>query len=140
MEVFEETKRLAAEAVQLASALGKKLDFSEASVEVVEQLLAQIAPEFPHLSEAAQDLTVERFGCYLLEVGRKAFKGQIQFEPERQVPVLVVGEPDCRIAVITWEKVRARLLGDEHDNIVFFWAGFSTRAKKRVAGSDVLVM
>lgn len=138
--MFAETKRLAAEAVQLGGALGKTLDFSEASVDTVERLLAQIAPEFPHLSEAAQDLTIERFGCYLLEVGRKAFGGRLLWEPERQVPVLVVGEPDCRIAVITWDKVRARLAGDEADNIVFFWAGFATRAKKRTAGSDVLVM
>lgn len=139
MDVAAETKKLAAEAVQLATALGKKLDYSEASVEVLERVLAAIAPEFPHLTPAAQDLTVERFGCYLLQVGLKAFGGQLQWEPERQVPVLVVGEPDCRIAVITWEKVRSRLTGDEADNIVFFWAGFATRAKKRAAGTDVLV-
>ena len=140
MDVIGETKRLAAEAVQLATAMGKKLDYSEASIEVVEKLLAMIAPEFPHLSEAAQDLTVHRFGCYLLEAGLRTYGGRLLWEPDRQEPVLVVGEPDCRIAVMTWDKVRARLGGDEADNIVFFWAGFTTRAKKRAAGSDVLVM
>lgn len=52
----------------------------------------------------------------------------------------MVGEFDCCIVVMIWDKVCVWLGGDEVDNIVFFWVGFIMCVKKCVVGSDVLVM
>lgn len=134
----DQTKELAAEAVLMAKRLGKKLDYSEASLEVVEALLAEAAEALDSISEDTQEALVQQLGCYLLAVGHKAYGGRTWFE-ERQQPVLVVGEPDARIAIVTWDKVRSRLEGDAADNIPFFYAGFSSRARKPKKGSDVLI-
>jgi hypothetical protein len=135
----EEVERMAAEAVELAAGLNLVFDYSEASVPAVEQAVAQLAEYATSLAAPAIDLTVQRFGCYLLEVGRRTYGGRLLWNEERAQPVLVVGEPQCRIAVMTWDKVRGRLAGDTADELSFFWAGFATRAKVKKAGTDVLV-
>jgi hypothetical protein len=56
----------------------------------------------------------------------------------RNAPVLVVGEPAFRVALLTWDRVRARLSGDAADNIPFFYAGFAERVRQGEPGSDVL--
>jgi hypothetical protein len=133
-----ETERLAAEAVDLAAAMGKVLDYTEASIPVVEEALQEVSVYLAEIPEAAQRLTAERFGCYLLVVGYRTFGGRTLWHEEREQPVLVVGEPDCRIAMVTWDKVLGRLRGDKADDIAFFWDGFAERARQREPGLDVL--
>jgi hypothetical protein len=134
-----QTKELAAEAVVMAKRLGKTLDYSEASLEVVEALLAEASEAIETISEDVQEALVQQLGCYLLAVGHRAYGGRTLWFEERQQPILVVGEPDARIAIATWDKVRSRLQGDEADNMPFFWAGFASRARKPKHGSDVLI-
>jgi hypothetical protein len=71
-------------------------------------------------------------------VGFKTFGGQFLWHEGRDQPVLVVGEPECRVAMITWDKVVGRLKGDKADSIPFFWQGFAERARERKPGTDVL--
>jgi hypothetical protein len=51
--------------------------------------------------------------------------------------VLVVGEPSFHVAMISWDKVRGRLNGDEADNIPFFYAGFAKRVREAEPGNHV---
>lgn len=134
-----ETQRMAAEAVEIASSMGKSLDYTENSIPVVEEILERVSAHLNDLDEAAQRLTAQRFGCYLLVVGHRTYGGRTLWHQQRDQPVLVVGEPDCRVAVITWDKVLGRLRGDEADNIPFFWEGFAERARRCEPGTDVLV-
>lgn len=134
-----ETQRMAAEAVEIASSMGKSLDYTESSIPVVEEILELVSEHLDALNEAAQRLTAQRFGCYLLAVGHRTYGGRTLWHQQREQPVLVVGEPDCRIAVITWDKVLGRLRGDAADNIPYFWEGFAERARRREPGTDVLV-
>jgi len=53
-------------------------------------------------------------------------------------PVLIVGEPEFRVAMIAWDKVRGRLSGDKADNIPFFYAGFAERVRGAQPGDDAL--
>ena len=86
------------------------------------------------------DRVAEDFGCYVLEVGRRAFGGRYLWHDGRRQPVLVVGEPACRVAILAWDKCRGRLLGEEADNIPFFFAGFAERVRRLEPGTDVLVV
>lgn len=134
-----EISRLASEAVDVAKTMGKTLDYSEASLEVVEELIAMVSHHADLLDEDARELVAQRFGCYLLAVGFKTYGGRLLWHDDLNQPVLVVGEPQCRIAVATWSKVLGRLMGDEADHLPFFWEGFSSRARQLEAGSDVLL-
>ncbi|MDP3151245.1 MAG: hypothetical protein Q8N23_01160 [Archangium sp.] len=134
----EEIARMAAEAVAIAAAMKLSLDYSEKSIPRVESALAAVAEHFDSLDDAGKALTAQRFGCYLLVVGQRTYGGRYQWNEERNQPVLVVGEPNYRVAIITWDKVTERLEGDQTDDITFFWAGFAMRAKAKTAGSDFL--
>lgn len=134
-----EILRMAEETVEMAgSRYEAALDYSEASLELVERILDEAAEFFPDFSEGQAKVLVQRFGCYLLEVARRAFGGDYFWADDHEQPVLVVGEPDFHAAIITWDKVRGRLKGDTGDNIPFFFAGFAHHVRTATPGSHVL--
>jgi len=114
------------------------LDFSEQSLAVVEEVLADASDYVDSMSEEAVLALAEEFGCYVLEVARRACGGRYQWYDHRSAPVLVVGEPEFRVAIHTWDKVRGRLGGDKADNIPFFYEGFAQRVRSAQPGVDVL--
>jgi hypothetical protein len=132
--------RQAAEAVVAATRerIGDRLDYTEASLEAVEELLAEASEFVSELPPERVDGLVQQMGSYVLEVGRRAFGGRYLWHPDRDAPVLVVGEPEHRVSMLTWDKVRGRLSGDEADNIPFFYRGFAKQVGVAVAGEDTL--
>jgi hypothetical protein len=123
---------------QLQPRAAMPLDFTEQSLRSVDELLAQFAAARGEYSE--KDLvTIERLvGCYILEVGRRTFGGAYRWFDQRKQPVLVVGEPTFHVAMITWDKVRGRMAGDEADDIPFFFEGFASRVRRGKPGDHVL--
>jgi hypothetical protein len=117
---------------------GEVLDYSEASLAVVEDMLAEAARFAADMAAKQVSLLTEDFGCYILEVGRREFGGRYAWLDQRGQPVLVVGEPAFRVALLAWDKVQGRLSGDEADNVPFFYAGFAERARLAKPGTDVL--
>lgn len=117
---------------------GGELDFTEASLAIVEEMLDEAAQYASDLSPGQLTGLAQQFGSYILEVGRREFGGRYLWHDQRDQPVLVVGEPKYRIAIIAWDKVSGRVSGDEGDNIPFFYAGFAERARKAKPGDDAL--
>jgi hypothetical protein len=117
---------------------GEILDFSEASLGVIEETLDEASLYFPQLPEDQARRLVQCFGCYLLEVCRRTFGGSYLWYQERHQPILVVGEPTFHIAIITWDKVRGRPGGDDADNVPFFFEGFAQRVRSASAGERAL--
>jgi hypothetical protein len=101
-------------------------------------MLTEASQYAAEMRDTEIDALVQLLGSYPLEVGRHEFGGRYLWNDERQQPTLVVGEPSCRIAMLTFDKVRGRLSGDEADNILFFYAGFATNARRAEPGTDVL--
>ena len=138
-ELEAEIATFAARAVEACESRGGGfLDYSEASLEIVESMLAEVAEYAQQLSPDQVSIVVHEFGCYVLEVGRKEFGGCYQWHDGREQPVLVVGEPAFRIAMLAWDKVRGRIGGDTGDNIPFHYSGFAERARKAKAGDDAI--
>ena len=135
-QLAAEVARMADEAVELAREVGIELDYGEASMDGVERALATIGEDFEELSERGRDLTVQRFGCYILEVARRAHGGYFQWWPLRDAPVLVLDDQQCHLGLHTWDKVRGRLGGDEGDNLPFFYRGFAEAARERHPGTN----
>ena len=133
-ELAQQVSSMATEAVTIASKFGVAIDYTEASLEVLEQLLAQLARSSQ--TDAQKDNAARLFAAYVLEVGRRAYGGFFQWWEDRGAPVLVVGDPVCRIGLLTLDKVRGRIGGDESDNIPFFYIGFAERARLRQPGDN----
>jgi hypothetical protein len=68
--------------------------------------------------------------------GAPLFGGKYSWYQKGNQPVLVVGEPRFRIAIIMLDRVRSRMRGDRADNIPFFFDGFSSRIRKAKPGDD----
>jgi hypothetical protein len=124
----------------LQARAGGRLDYSVASLEAVDEMLAEVSEYVGELAEEVVTGLVQQVGCYVLEVGRKAFGGQYFWHDEGEQPILVVGEPEAHIAIMTWSKVVGRMTGDLGDNIPFFFHGFAERAAAPEPGSRVLFL
>ncbi len=117
---------------QLQGRAGGRLDYSPASLQAVEEMLAEASSQA--LRPEAREALIELLGCYILEVGFREFGGKWSWFEERKQPVLIVGEPEFHVAMIAFDKVRGRLSGDAGDNIPFFYEGFAERARKAEPG------
>jgi hypothetical protein len=119
---------------------GGRLDFSVASLAAVDEMLVEVSDYVADLDEAVVTHLVQQLGCYVLEVGRRAFGGAYYWHEEGEQPVLVVGEPEAHVALMAWSKVTGRITGDAGDDIVFFFDGFAAKAARPEPGSDVLFL
>ena len=138
-ELTQQIARAAEDAVAVCEHLhGIPLDYSEASLVVVEDTLGEAAGWDGELTPEQLQGFARSFGCYILEVARREFGGRYCWFERRDAPVLVVGEPSFRVALLTWDRVRARLSGDPTDNIPFFCAGFAERVRQAEPGTDAL--
>ncbi len=123
---------------QLRDRSNDSLDYSEASLSMVDEMLAEASDFFADMPDEQIEALVNMLGCYVLEVGRREFGGQYYWHDGRDLPVLVVGEPQYKIAMATFDKIHGRLSGDESDDIPFFYQGFASRARNAEPGIDVL--
>ena len=134
----QEVASAAEDAEAVCDYLGAPLDYSEASLGVVDAVLAQTASWDDEFTPEGLQGFASAFGCYILEVGRREFGGRYCWFVHSDRPVLVVGEPVFRIALLVWDKVRGRLSGNEGDAIPFFYAGFAERVRPAKPGDDAL--
>ncbi|GAA2573517.1 hypothetical protein [Pseudonocardia hydrocarbonoxydans] len=135
----DEMARMAEHAVELVRGhRGGTLDFSARSLADVEDMQEDATEWYAAFDEDQAVKFVQWFGCYVLEVGRRELGGQYSRHGEHAQPVLVVGEPEFRVAMITWDRVRAGSPVDEAGNVPFFYEGFAERARRGRPGDDVL--
>jgi hypothetical protein len=139
--ILEEVTTAAERAVaSLQARAGGRLDFSVASLGAVDEMLVEASNYVAELDEAVVTGLAQQLGCYVLEVGRRAFGGEYFWHEEGEQPILVVGEPAAHVALMTWSRIVGRLTGDEGDDIVFFFDGFARKAGQPEPGSNVLFL
>ena len=139
--ILEEVTTAAERAVtSLQARAGGRLDYSAASLAAVDEMLVEVSAYAAELDEAVVTGLVQQLGCYVLEVARRAYGGTYYWHDEGEQPILVVGEPDAHVALMTWSKVVGRLTGDEGDDIVYFFDGFAQKAATPEPASNVLFL
>lgn len=137
-QLAEDINKSAQMAIKAAETMGwGKLDYSEESLNLIEEMADEAAQSKTQLSEDQISAIVQQFGSYIHEVARRHFGGKYYWYTAKDQPILVVGEPDFRISMITWDKIRGRISGDLGDNIPFFYAGFAERVKSARPGEEV---
>ncbi len=140
-DIGEQVQHWSAQAIKAyQERAGGQLDYSKKSLEIVEEMLAEAAGYITTKDPAPIRALVERFGSYILETARAEFGGKYGWYDARNQPVLIVGEPEFRLAIITWDKVRGRLDGKEGHNIPFFYDGFATQVRSADPGTDALYL
>jgi len=138
-DLAQDIAEAAANVVDVAESLDVgTLDYSEASLAVLEEILEKAAGWEDEMTPEQLQNFAQACGCYVLEVGRREFGGRYCWHEQREQPVLVVGEPDFRVALLAHDAVRGRLSGDRAYNIPFLYAGFAERARRAEPGTDAL--
>ena len=66
--------------------------------------------------------------------------GQFYWNDELQQPMLICGEPDSTIALLTWNKVKGRLLGDKSDHIAYFLDEFGKAVFQPEKGTNLVYL
>ncbi len=126
--------------IQFQERAGGKLNYSPESLSIIEEMLAEASEFYNELPSDQVESLSQLMGSYILYVGYKEHGGNFYWSDEKNQPVLVVGEPDYKIAIMTFFKVKGRLAGDGADNIPFFYDGFSKRVNSAVKGTSALYM
>jgi hypothetical protein len=135
---FQVAEKAALAVSQFQKRANGRLDYSENSLSVVDEMLAEAAQYSKEMDSVSINSLVELMGTYVLEVGRRKYGGQYQWSEENSQPVLVVGEPKFKVSIMTFYQIRSRISGDTGSNIVFFFQGFSAKVKSAEVGSNTL--
>lgn len=111
------------------------LDFSRASLEVIDSILEQ-ARQYPEVVAMANDFGVD-YAIYVGEVARREFGGRyVQGNDEDNPFWLVIGH-DVQVGVGVFGKVKGRIVNGPEDSIPFFYDGIASAI---VRGHDVTLI
>lgn len=136
--IYEEIEAWANNAVFNSSSWSiNQLDYSEKSISVVEIIIGEFADKNLSLSDDQIAMISQEYGCYLLYTAQKIYGGEFYWNEAYQQPMLIVGEPDASIVLMTWNKVKGRLMGDKADHLGYFIDEFGKDAKAIQTGKKV---
>jgi hypothetical protein len=112
-------------------------DYSIRSLNILDSLIE----DFSDFSDPSDEELIDEFcsqaGSYILEVARRGYGGTYFWEDGLKQPMLKTGLPDFEITLLTFEKVRNRIINGEEDNIPYFFKGYSERVRKAEKGDSV---
>ncbi len=122
---------------QLKDHSDETLDYSEASLSAVETMLLDASQYSLQMGAKQIDGFVRIIGSYVLEVARNQFGGIYYWHRDLDQPILVVGEPEYKVALMTFDRVRGKLFGED-ENIPDLYRSFAQSVRSASSGTDVL--
>ncbi|MWP48267.1 MULTISPECIES: hypothetical protein [unclassified Gilliamella] len=117
-----------------------QLDYSEKSITVVEMIISELAEKNFSISEEQLNMISQEYGCYLLLTAHKLYGGEFYWNEEFEQPMLISCEPDAMIVLMTWNKVKGRLVGDKADHIAYFLDEFGKATFQPEKGKHVVYL
>lgn len=110
-------------------------DYSIRSLNVLDSLIEDFS-DFADLSdEEIIDDFCAQAGSYILEVARRSYGGVYFWEDNSKQPMLKTGLPEFEISILTFEKVKNRIVNGDEDNIPYFFKGYSECVRRAEKGS-----
>jgi hypothetical protein len=119
---------------------GRVLDYTDGSIDVVEEMLTEAAVHARRMTEEQLRRLSQDVGCYILEVARRNHGGGYVWAADRNEPALVVGEPHFAITLFCWDKVYERLRAGEAHPVAPFYAGYVERVRQAKPGDRVVLV
>ncbi|MCO6544724.1 MAG: hypothetical protein J6564_02675 [Gilliamella sp.] len=117
-----------------------QLDYSEKSITVVEVIISELAEKNFSIPEEQLNMISQEYGCYLLLTAHKIYGGEFYWNEEFEQPMLICCEPDAMIVLMTWNKVKGRLVGDKADHIAYFLDEFGKATFQPEKGTHVVYL
>jgi hypothetical protein len=112
-------------------------DYSIRSLNVLDSLIEDFS-DFADLSDEEMiDDFCAQTGSYILEVARRTYGGVYFWEDRLEQPLLKTGLPNFEISILTFGKVKNRIVNGDEDNIPYFFKGYSERVRNAKNGEVV---
>jgi hypothetical protein len=109
-------------------------DYSMRSLNVLDLVIEDFS-DFSDLSdEELIDDFCEQAGCYILEVARRNYGGIYFWEDDLEQPFLKTGLPDFEVSILTFGKVKNRIIHGYIDNIPSFFKGYVEHIREAKKG------
>lgn len=109
-------------------------DYSIRSLSVLDALIEDFAAFAALSDEEIIDDFCAQAGSYILEVARRHFGGVYFWEDELEQPMLKTGLPGFEITLLTFGKVKKRIVHGEPDNVPYFFKGYAERVRRAEPG------
>lgn len=129
------TQNAAVAVQQLQGRVPGAWDYSAASLEVVDTLLASFSRHVATLMPKLVENLIQMVSCYVLEVGKREHGGQYAWYREGGHTVLVVGEPRFSVAFSPYGVVRERLFGSPVHSTASLYRTFSESVRSAAPGT-----
>jgi hypothetical protein len=115
-------------------------DYSIRSLNVLDSLIEDFS-DFADLSdEEIIDDFCAQAGSYILEVARKSYGGVYFWDDNLKQPMLKTGLPEFEISILTFEKVKNRIVNGDEDNIPYFFKGYSECVRRAEKGKAAIFL
>ena len=137
----DEVQKCAKRVVKMSRDRGHDvLDYTDASIELVEEMLAEAAAHATRMTEDAVRRLAQDVGCYILEVARRNHGGVFDWAADRNEPSLIITGPQISITLFCWDKVRERLREGGATNVAAFYADYVERLKQAKPGDRIVFL
>ncbi len=112
-------------------------DYSIRSLNVLDSLIEDFSDFADQSDEEIIDDFCAQAGSYILEVARRSYGGIYFWEDSLKQPMLKTGLPEFEVSILTFEKVKNRIINGGEDNIPYFFKGYSECVRKAEKGKQV---
>jgi len=133
----EDRQQLAEEMSANANLLVKQfkdntiLDYSVESLKSLDLLIEENSEFYKGADNETKRKMIIKIGSYIFEVARKNFGGQYYWYNRLDQPILVSGQPEFEMSLLSYEKVKGRFENGYEDNIPSFFEGYIEGIKKK---------
>lgn len=133
----EEKKQFDEDMLANANALAKQfenvanLDFTISSLRQLDQIIEENTSFYKDSNDETKRIMIIKIGAYVFEVARQNLGGIYYWYVPLNQPILVTGQPDFEMSLLTYEKVRNRFEKGVANNIPSFFEGYVEGVKNK---------
>lgn len=117
----------------------KGLDYSVQSINVLDRLLCDITPNWGEMSADIKHEVITNASSYVLWVIKQQCGGSFYWSEQRLQPVLVIGEPNYRVALMAQDRVKNKVEKTDAPGIILLYRQVMDELQAAVSTTDILL-
>ncbi|MBO9596052.1 MAG: hypothetical protein J7599_24325 [Niabella sp.] len=131
LQLDKELELLAAGFLQKYAATYPGLDFSVASLAILEALLEDASGFYKEMTFEQQQKIVKGAGAYIFEVARRHIGGSYYWYQKLDEPIFITGQPHFETGMLAFNQVRNRLQNGAGDPVPGYFEGYARSVQQR---------
>ena len=117
----------------------KGLDYSQQSLVVIDRLLSEYTNDWKDMSIESQSELLTNASSYILWIAHQQYNGNFYWSEQYLQPVLVIGEPDYRIAFMLQDKIHNYIEKKDDQKISLLYRKIAEEQQRAIKDSNILI-